>query len=104
MVFSARAIDHFVMRWWARTREPGYGFTFARLGGHGLKHTGWDSAMAVSLLPFLLLDPDAEMMDAARGLNAVVTDTNEIQKATVALCAWTSPTPVPTYLVLLAFG
>lgn len=97
MIFSARAIDQVVMRQWARTRGPGYGFTLAHLGGHGLKHTGWDSAVAVNLLPFLLPDPDAEMIDIARGLNAVITDTNEVQKATFALCAWSSPTPVTTY-------
>lgn len=97
MIFSARAIDNVVMRRWARTREQGHGFTFARVGGEALKHTGWNSPVAVSLLPFLMPDPDTEMIDIARGLNSHVTDPNEIQKATVAVCAWTSPTPVASY-------
>lgn len=97
MSFAANAIDRIVMRSWGQTQEPGHGFTMARVGGDSVKHTGWHSSIAVSLLPFLMTGPDAELIDLARGVNAGITDPNEIQRIAVAVCAWTGPTPVSTY-------
>jgi integrative and conjugative element protein (TIGR02256 family) len=97
MVFSAKAISGFVARRWVTAPEAGYTFAFARLGGDGVKHTGWAAGLSISLLPFLLPDPPAELLDTARELNDLSTDPNEIPRATLAICAWRAPQPVDTY-------
>jgi hypothetical protein len=89
MIFSVRSINGVVVRHWAQSRTAGHGFAFARLGGDAVKNTGWDSTLAVTLLPFLMPDPNAELVDIARGLNALTEESKEIQRATLAICAWT---------------
>lgn len=97
MVFSAAAITSVVMRRWATTGEAAHGFAFARLGGDGVKHTGWEAAVSISLMPFLMRDPRAEALDLARAMNEFSEDPNEVQRATLAICAWTAPRPVDRY-------
>jgi len=97
MLFASRAIERAVVRRWGQTREPGHAFAFASIAGDAVKQTGWDASVAISLRPFLADVPDAELVDLARAFNEFSADDKNVQRSTLAICAWTAFTPVDTY-------
>src|SRR5262249_27650274 len=97
MVFSTRAMDRAVHRWWSLTREPGYAFAFGTLGGDSRKLTGWDTDLAVTVRPFMMDEPDEGLLNSARDLNAATAELKEFPRSTMVIYAWTSPTPVDRY-------